>query len=46
MKILLIVLCVLLLIGMLALDAFLSRDMNRPDKKDNDKDEKETNEKG
>ena len=41
-KIVMVVLCVLLMIGMVALDFFISRDINRPEKK---KDESETNEK-
>ena len=35
-KIVMVVLCVLLMIGMVTLDFFISRDMNRPaEKKDN-----------
>ena len=35
-KIVMVVLCVLMLIGMIALDFFISRDMNRPAKKKDD----------
>ena len=35
-KIVMVALCVLLMIGMVALDFFISRDMNRPAKKKDD----------
>lgn len=40
-KIVMVVLCVLLMIGMVALDFFISRDMNRPAKKKDEEDEDE-----
>ena len=40
-KIVMVVLCVLLLIGMLAIDFFISRDMNRPAKKKDEEDDHE-----
>ena len=40
-KIVMVVLCVLLMIGMLAIDFFISRDMNRPGKKKDKEDEHE-----
>lgn len=40
-KIVMVVLCVLLMIGMVALDFFISRAMNRPAKKKDEEDEHE-----
>ena len=40
-KIVMVALCVLLMIGMVALDFFISRDMNRPAKKNDEEDEHE-----
>ena len=40
-KIVMVVLCVLLMIEMLALDFFISRDMNRPAKKKDEEDDHE-----
>ena len=40
-KIVMVVLCVLLLIGMLAIDFFISRDMNRSAEKKDEEDEHE-----
>ena len=40
-KIVMIVLCVLMLLGMIALDFFISRGQDRPDRKDDEHETKE-----